>query len=95
MRALYRTVAAIALGFPLVLAGSAVANADTPSDSGMSHHHKARHHKFKIDVDQDIKQTLHQRNSTDPFVVSGNNNKVVIKQENEGLQSTTQNAFSR
>lgn len=91
MRALSRTVAAIALGLPLMVAGSAMANASMPMS-----HHKPHHHKIKIDldVDQDLLQAAHQSNATGPVNTSGNNNKFVTSQENEALQSATQNAFS-
>lgn len=95
MRALYRTVGAIAVSLPLAVAGSAIANAG--SDNGMTteHHHHKHHHlqAFKFDIDQDILQTAKQSNSNGPFVVSGNDNKVVTKQENEALQSATQSPF--
>lgn len=88
MRALSRTTAAIALALPLVVAGSAMANAAVS-------HQKAHHHKVKIDIDQDIAQAAHQDNSNGPTNVSGNNNKFVTEQENEALQSATQNAFTK
>jgi hypothetical protein len=88
MRALHRTVAAITLALPLVVAGSAMANAGTPAS-----HHK-EHHKVKIDVDQAISQSATQSNSNGPTNVSGNHNSVTTEQENEALQSATENAFS-
>jgi hypothetical protein len=90
MRALQRTVAAITLALPLVVAGSAMANAGTPAS-----HHKEHHHKVKIDVDQAISQSATQSNSNGPTIVSGNHNSVTTEQENEALQSATENAFSR
>lgn len=93
MRALYRTAAAIALGLPLVLAGSAMANASTDSQPKSHHHH---HHKFtKFDIDQDVLQKANQSNSNGPTNVSGNGNKFLTEQENEALQSATENAFSK
>lgn len=98
MRALYRTAAAIAVSLPLVVAGSAIANASTngsDSDSSMStgHHHK-KHHKAKFDVDQDILQAAKQKNSSGLTNVSGDENKVTNSQENESMQSGTANAFT-
>lgn len=100
MRALYRTVAAISVALPLVVAGSSIANASTGNDKPSKPHHKMHHkmhkmhHKsFKFDVDQDISQTADQSNSNGPFVVSGNDNQVVTEQENEALQSATQSPF--
>jgi hypothetical protein len=100
MRALYRTVAAIALGLPLVLAGSAMANAATPdamsshSDKDKERHHH-HHFKFKIDLDQDLKQSADQKNHFGPVLVSGNHNKFVTEQENESMQSGSQDPFSK
>jgi hypothetical protein len=94
MRALSRTVAAIAVSLPLVVAGSAIANASSDGSS-TGHHHKKHHKAAKFDVDQDIWQTTNQSNSNGPTNVSGNDNKFVTEQENEALQSATQNAFPK
>lgn len=95
MRALYRTAAAIAVSLPLVVAGSAIANAST--DGSMSHHHKHHHKVVKVDfdVDQNIWQVARQSNTVGDVKVSGKNNTVIIEQSNKAPQSATQDAFTK
>lgn len=105
MRALYRTVAAIAVALPLVVAGSSIANAGTGNggdkDPKPCHkschkpHHKMHHKAFRINVDQDFKQVASQHNSIKgPVAVYGNNN-TVNPQSNTASPSVPQSAFTR
>jgi uncharacterized protein YgbK (DUF1537 family) len=93
MRALHRTVAAVALGLPLMLAGSAMANA-----SAMDHrpdHHRMHHLNIRIHVDPEGSQSAREKNTTRPVIVSGSHNTVTIEQANETNQSLSQDAFTR
>lgn len=111
MRALYRTVAAIAVALPLVVAGSSIANAGTDNGDGKPSkpchkschkpHHKM-HHKMhlkavKLNVDQDFKQLAHQRNSIGRTgpVSIVGNNNSLNTQSNSAPQTGQQSAFTR
>lgn len=87
MRAMYRTITAVALGLPLLLVGPAMANA-----SGYGACDSKEHHKANVDIDQNISQTANQNNSNGPTTVSGKDSKAVNVQENESGQSATQTA---
>lgn len=89
MRAMYRTVTAVALGLPLLVAGPAVASASTLGTCC-----SREHHKVDVDVDQDNSQTANQNNNNGPTKVRGDHNNVVNVQENESAQSSTQDASS-
>lgn len=88
MRAMYRTITAVALGLPLLVAGPAMASASPHGPCDSREHHKAN------DVDQNISQNSNQNNSNGPTTVSGKNNIVITVQKNESTQSATQNASS-
>lgn len=94
MRALHRTVAAVALGLPLMLAGSAMANAST-MDHHRPDHPRVHHLNIRIHVDPEGTQSAHEKNTTRPVVVSGSHNTVTIEQANETNQSLSQDTFTR
>jgi hypothetical protein len=83
MRTVHRVIAATALGLPLLFAGSGMALA---GGGGGWHHHKE-----ECKVWQNIDQKQHQNNHIDPVSVSGNDNYVPVKPENEAGQSATNN----